>query len=327
VALLLTGPCQELADLQHGVIARWQALAGGLAPDTIRGQLRGGRWQPFYRGVYLTFTGEPSRMAQLWGAVLRAGPGAALSHHTAAELDNLSDKPSSPVHVTIGGARRVANPDINRLKSAPAITLHHCARIAQARHPSRTPPRTRIEETTLDLIETSRDLDEALSWLSRACGRRLTTPHLLRAAMANRPKLRWRQELAGALPLVGEGVHSGLEWRYVHHVERAHGLPRAIRQARSRVGQRTRYLDNHYVEFHVVVELDGRAAHPAEARWRDIHRDNATATLGIITLRYGWADITTNPCRVAAEIAQVLHQHGWKPRPRRCSPACTIPPS
>lgn len=143
--------------------------------------------------------------------------------------------------------------------------------------------------------------------------------------MTARPRLRWRHELTTALVAVGGGTHSVLEWHYVRGVERRHGLPRAERQAVSRVGGQTRYLDNHYQEFGVAVELDGRAAHPAEARWRDIHRDNASAEVGIVTLRYGWADVTKEPCRVAAEVARVLRNHGWNGRPRACGPGCAAP--
>jgi hypothetical protein len=322
VALHLPGPCQELLDLQHGVIARWQVALGGEGVQIVDPQLRSGRWQPLYRGVYATFTGQPSRTALLWAAVLRGGPGAALSYDTAAELDRLADKPSRSIHVTVGPARQITLSSREYQQSAPKIVVHRSARLDQARHPARLPPRTRIEETTLDLIQASTSLDEALAWLASACGRRLTTPGLLLASMAARPKLRWRTELAGALSDVGDGIHSVLEWHYVRGVERGHGLPHAERQAVSRVGGRTRYLDNHYQEFGVAVELDGQAAHPAEARWRDIHRDNASAEAGIVTLRYGWADVTEEPCRVAAEVAKVLRNHGWRGRPRPCRPGC-----
>jgi hypothetical protein len=326
VAVELPAECRELLELQHGVIARTQALRSGLAAGSLDNRLRYGRWRPLYRGVYLTFTGEAPRLTQLWGAVLRCGPGAALSHHTAAELDNLADIPAPAIHVMIDSGRRVASPNAQRAEQAPAIVLHHSARLTARRHPSRTPPRTRIEETTLDLADTCAEFGDALAWVTRACGRRLTTASLLGNAMAARAKVRWRAELAEALCLVASGVHSGLEWRYVRHVERPHGLPAAVRQARSRAALRTRYLDNLYAEFQVAVELDGQAAHPAEARWRDVHRDNASAALGIITLRYGWADVTRNPCRVAGEIAQVLRLRGWTGYPRPCTPACPLPP-
>ena len=43
-----------------------------------------------HRGVYADFTGAPTREAQLWAALLRAGPGAVLSHWTAAERHGLA---------------------------------------------------------------------------------------------------------------------------------------------------------------------------------------------------------------------------------------------
>jgi hypothetical protein len=321
VAHRLPSTCQDLLELQHGVIARWQVPAAGLNARVIDPQLHSGRWQTLYRGVYATFTGQPPRMAVLWAAVLRGGPGAVLSYQTAAELDGLVDQPSRRVHVTVEPTQQVA---ASRYDQLPKIIFHRCARLSEARHPARLPPRTRIEETTIDLVQVSPDLDKALSWLIAACGRRLTTAELLLAAMAARPRLRWRPELAGALTDIGKGIHSPLEWRYVHRVERPHGLPSAARQAVSRAGGQTRYLDNHYREFAVVVELDGQAAHPAEARWRDARRDNASAGMGIVTLRYGWADVTEHPCRVAAEVASILRLHGWTGCARACRPDCPV---
>jgi hypothetical protein len=318
----LPTPCQDLLDLQHGVVARWQAAEAGLNVRMIDSQLRNGRWQPLYLGVYATFTGHPSRTAVLWAAVLRGGPGAALSYETAAELDRLIDQPTGSIHVTVGSLRQLTISSHEGWGRAPKIIVHRYARLNETRHPARTPPRTRIEETVIDLVQASLDIDQALSWLITACGRRLTTARLLLASMATRPRLRWRTELTRALADIDGGIHSVLEWRYVRGVERPHGLPSAQRQAVSRVGGRTRYLDNHYREYGVAVELDGRAVHPAEARWRDIHRDNASAEAGIITLRYNWADVTAEPCRVATEVARVLQLHGWTGRLRPCGPGC-----
>lgn len=322
MALHLDGACQELLELQHGVIARWQAAEAGLDLRAVDFQLRRGHWRSLYRGVYASFTGEPARTPLLWAAVLRAGPGAVLSHHSAAELDGLTDRPVPAIHVMISSARRLSALPLVRADPAPLIVIHHSARLDQARHPTRLPPRTRIAETTVDLSQAAADLDEALSWLIRACSRRLATAELLLAAMQVRPKLRWRTELTSALAEVGDGVHSLLEMRYVRGVERAHGLPQGTRQAVSKLGGRTRYLDNRYQKFGVGVELDGKAAHPAEARWRDIRRDNASAGDGVVTLRYGWADVTERPCQVAAEVASALRSRGWTGRPRPCGPPC-----
>jgi Transcriptional regulator, AbiEi antitoxin len=79
---------------QAGVVSRQQALEAGFDEDAIERRLRSGAWRRLRRGVYATFTGALSREAKLWAAVLSAGPGAVLSHETAAEIHGLTDKPS-----------------------------------------------------------------------------------------------------------------------------------------------------------------------------------------------------------------------------------------
>jgi very-short-patch-repair endonuclease len=323
----LSDDCAWLLDQQHGVIARWQAAAVGLDLATVDTLLRGDRWRQLYRGIYATYTGNPPRQSQLWAGALRAGPGAALSHHTAAELDRLTDRPSKIIHVTVGHDRRVRIAADDRHELAPRIVVHRSGRIDFIRHPARTPPRTRIEETVLDLTQVSASFDDAFSWLSRGCGRRLVTPQLVRAAVGMRRRVRWRDEILGALPLIADGVHSYLEYRYVRDVEQPHGLPTAERQAKFIRGvrfPRSQYLDNLYESFGVVAELDGSAAHLVEDRWRDIHRDNFFARLGIVTLRFSWTDVTRRPCAVALSLRDVLRRRGWTGETRRCTPHCAL---
>ena len=307
---------EQVAAGQHGVLTRSQALAGGLTGAQIERRLRTGRWQRLFGRVYATFSGEPSRHSLLWAVVLRAGPGAVLSHQTAAELVGLTDRPSRPVHVTVPARRRVA--------PIPGAVVHLSSRVAQARHPTRRPPQTRVEETVLDLTQQARRLDEALGWVAAACGRRLTTAARLRAAMDRRAKLRWRAELTAALGEVAAGCHSLLELRYLRAVERGHGLPTGTRQAvTARRGGRW-YDDVRYEEYRTRVELDGRVAHPEEQRPRDRRRDNAGAVAGDSTLRYGWGEVTQSACDVAAEVATVLRRHGWTGVPHPCGPHCLI---
>jgi very-short-patch-repair endonuclease len=268
-----------------------------------------------HSGVYATFSGEPSRLATLWAAILYAGPGALLSHQTAAELWKLADSPSAAIHVTVPGNRRV--------RRRTGIAIHLSARAGSAVHPARNPPRTRLEETVVDLWETARDLDGAVGWVTTALGRRLTTQDKLREAMEARSRVRRRKQLAELLGPDGTGIHSVLEYRYVHNVERPHGLAGAHRQARARRGGRNEYRDQLYAEYSIAIELDGRAAHPGDTRWKDIQRDNAAAAAGITTLRYGWLEVTTSPCRVAAEIAEVLRARGYTAA-RPCSDDCPV---
>ena len=314
--LELSRGLQQLLDRQSGVISRAQAIRLGLAATAVDNRLRSGRWQRLQHGVYATFTGPPDREAVLWGVVLRAGPAAALSHHTAAELHNLSNGPSRLIHVTVPASQRV--------DPMSGAIVHHSRAFDTIVHAMASPPRTRVEHTVLDLSESCESFDDAFAWLCRAVGRGLTTPELLHAAMAERSRLRWRADLALAIVDIGAGVLSLLERRYVGDVERPHGLPQAKRQVRTVIDGRSRYIDNLYEEAMFAVELDGQASHPPEQRWSDSHRDNAHAVLGMQTLRYSWSDITARPCAVAAEVGALLNMRGQTVRLRRCGPSCSV---
>jgi hypothetical protein len=301
--------------LQSGVLSAGQLLAAGLSRDFVRARLDGGHWQRLYCGVYATFSGEPSREAALWAAVLVAGPGALLSYQTAAEVAGLSDKRSSLIHVTVPAERRIVR--------VPGVAVHYSARAWQAVHPARLPPQTRIEETVLDLASAAGSLDDAVAWVTRALGRRQTTQARLLEAVQERAKVRWRPQLTELLSPDSAGIHSLLEYRYHHDVERPHGLPQGIRQARSKRDGHNEYRDTLYEAYAAAVELDGRLAHPADERWRDIRRDNAAAGTGTVTLRFGWLDVTERPCQVAAEVARVLMARGFAGA-RPCSPHCPV---
>jgi hypothetical protein len=303
--------------VQHGVLGSRQALELGLPSDSIETLLRTGRWQRLHRGVYATFTGSPSREALLWAVLVRAGPDAALSHETAAELFGFARHfggPASPIHVTV--------PRYRRLHQIPGAILHRVENVAVWRHPYLLPPRTRVETTILDLAGSSQTADEAFGWICRAVGKGLTNADRLCDAIRPRVNLRWRAMILESLEDVGLGVRSNLEFRYVRGVERAHGLPEAGRQVRVVRSGRPCYLDNFYAEWLVGVELDGLVAHPPGERWRDFRRDNAGAADGIMTLRYGWADVTGRPCGVAGQVAAVLRRRGWAGGARACGPLC-----
>jgi hypothetical protein len=303
---------------QSGVVSRQQAQQAGYTPKAIEWRLRSGAWRRLHPEVYATFTGDPSREARLWAAVLWAGPGAVLSHETAAEIHGLTDKPSPQIHLTVPAGRRPA-----QHRDIRGVVIHRSRCLVPEWQPPWRLPRTTVPDTVLDLITAARTFDDAYGWISQAVGRRLSSPESLARALAARQRIRWRAWLTDALADAADGVHSPLERHYVRGVERAHGLPPARRQARRRHGSGIRYLDNLYEAYGVCVELDGAAAHPAEARWRDTRRDNANQVQGTSTLRYGWPDATENRCRAAAEIAALLARHGWKGSIKPCGPDCT----
>jgi hypothetical protein len=300
--------CQDLTRDQARVIASWQAPGVGLNRVTRKNRLRYGHWQRLQRGVYATYTGSPTREAQLWGALLRAGPDAVLSHHTAAERHGLLDQPSSAIHVTVPKSR-----DPARKGKIPGVVIHRSDLSPARRHPSMSPPCTRVEDTVLDLIKITVSFDEAYDWICRSVGRRRTTAKRIRAALDARERFPRRLETELALGDAGAGILSRLERRYVRGVEIPHGLPAATRQVRIRQGKRTRYLDNLYEGYSLCVELDGTAAHPADEQWRDKRRDRWNVVHEkIVTLRIGFLDLIDEQrqCETAADIATALSDRG-----------------
>ena len=272
--------------------------------------------------MYATFTGKPDREAQLWGALLRAGPVAALSHHTAAERPGLLLRPNAVIHVTVPSGHNPA-----RGQKIPGVVVHRSDIILSRCHPAMTPPCTRVEETVLDLIKVATTPDEAYDWICRALGQRRTTAERIRAALEARERFPLRTEIETALDDAGEGMLSWLERRYVRGVERAHGLPAARRQARVRHGSGNRYLDNLYEAYLLCVELDGAVAHPAETRWADNRRDRANlAAAQTATMRVGFLDLVdqAHQCRTAAEIATVLSGRGPAVGHPCAAPACPV---
>jgi very-short-patch-repair endonuclease len=307
-------PLVDVLEQQRGVVRHDQAIAAGLSRHVIAGRVQSGQWQRLHRGVFAAFSGPVPRDSVLWGAVLRAGDRAVLSHHTAAELWGLSDKPLDSVHISV--PRGVGMSDI------PGVILHYSSRIVVARHPARLPPQTKIEETALDLADAAQTAEDAVAWPIRACQRRLTTPDRIIDALRARQRARWRRDVADAIPDIRAGVHSALELRYVRDVERRHGLPRGDRQVRVIRGIARQYIDVLYADYGVVVELDGVLAHAADGRSRDRRRDNANALDGYQTLRYDWVPVAYHACITALEVFTLLRRNGLETSFRRCGETC-----
>jgi very-short-patch-repair endonuclease len=307
---------RQLAAFQEGILTHRQATEGGMTKNAVRSRMKQGHWQRIYPGVYAVFTGTLQQKSLVWAAVLHAGPGAIASHQTAAWLAGLTDSAGSRIHVTIPRSRR--------FPATPGLVVHSSVRAQQAAHPAACPPQTRVEETVLDLIDCAASFEVAHGWLTRALGRRLSTPAKLRAAVGQRTRLRWRPEVLRALAPDEAGALSWLEYRYLHDVERPHRLPSVARQVRVRRGSRSEYRDVLYEAYLLVVELDGKAAHPGDTRWQDIRRDNAAAADGMVTLRYGWLDVSEHPCKVAAQVPDVLRRRGFAGG-GPCSSGCPVP--
>jgi hypothetical protein len=313
----------SLARNQAGVVSRKQALRSGLTPGAIDAKVKSGWWPQVHPGVYATFTGPITREARLWAAVLYAGQGAHLTHETAAEIGRLMDGRSSEINVTIPASRRVAAPN--------GIVIHTSSFKPMIWTPPGVPPYTLAEQTVIDLVQSAATKDDVIALITNGFNRRLLEENLLLAVMETRQRLRWREELREIIPLAAGGAHSVLEYHHDKYVQRAHGLPEPVKQAKFRKPDGTNgYRDRYYPDYGgLVIELDGKRFHPDDQRQRDQERDNYAAVTGT-TLRYGWTDVTRKKCETARQEAAALRHRGWTGTLKPCSPGCraaTRPPT
>ena len=129
---------------------------------------------------------------------------------------------------------------------------------------------TPVARTILDLADLpGTRLDDVISWCARACQKGLTTPEKLGRALETRPRHRRRAQLRLIPGDVGEGIESLAEYRFLHRVVSAHGLPRRRMQVVR--GNSRADFDND--EFGVRTEVDGQLWHAVDRfhadRWRD----------------------------------------------------------
>lgn len=144
----------ELAERQHGVVARRQLVGLGLTSDAIDGRLRTHRLLPRYRSVYAVGHQNRARESRWMAAVLAFGAGAVLSHRSAGAHWGLC-RPGGAVHVTAPRKRRGRN----------GIVFHRCLLPDDEVTLKDGIPLTTVPRTLLDLaaVLDQRQLERALN--------------------------------------------------------------------------------------------------------------------------------------------------------------------
>ena len=95
----------DLATRQHGVVAARQLVALGFSPRAVGRRVENGRLARLYRGVYAVGHRDLNRDGRWMAAVLASGPGALLSHRTAAHARGFTSR--SPATVEVVTPRQV----------------------------------------------------------------------------------------------------------------------------------------------------------------------------------------------------------------------------
>jgi hypothetical protein len=240
-----------LAEDQHGVAARAQLRALGLTEKAIAHRLRTGRLLHRYRGVYAVGHGRLSRRGRFMAAVLAAGPGAVLSHRSAAELWDMRDQSAGRIEVTAPRRRRLG----------PAVALHRRALPADETTSLDAIPVTTVSRTIADLAEVV-PKSHCERAMARADGRRLTDRLSVADIAARHPRQRGMGTITALLAADGgpAPTRSELEARFLDVIDEA-GLPRPRSGVHLQAGGRARECDAVWAHQRLVVELDGRRFH------------------------------------------------------------------
>jgi hypothetical protein len=228
----------------------------------------------------------PDRDGDLWEAILYAGPGAMLSHATAAQWHGLIDYPPQVIEVSTP----------RRIRSLQGIEVY--ARRPLNRHIHNAIPVTSIPQTMLDLaavvnfklvrkalarLDYRQSLD--LAALEAICGSgKPGSKALRRALVIHQPRL--------------AHTNSALEDDFLIWCERWDVPPPLVNVRLHGV-----LVDAYWPDHGVVVELDGKDNHSSRAQLR---RDRANElTLrghGLIVLRYDWDLVHTQPKAVYDDV-------------------------
>jgi very-short-patch-repair endonuclease/predicted transcriptional regulator of viral defense system len=290
-----------IAARQHGVISTHQLLSLGLTRSAVNQRAAAGRLHRVHPGVFAVGHPIVSREGAYMAAVLACGPGALLSHRSAAALWDLRRSERPRVDVTAPGRRRRA---IRRIEAHRSRTLG--PRDATC---VKNIPCTSVARTLVDLAEV---VDGRA--LERACEQaeilNLFNADALEDALVRArgrhgaPRL--RAVLGAAVP-AETPTRSELEERFLA-VCRAARLPRPEVNAwiplASGEGVEADFL---WREQALIVETDGHATHGTRRAFeRDRRRDQRLALAGYRVIRFTWRQVASGPGEVAQTVGQLL---------------------
>lgn len=298
---------RELAALatgQHGVVSHRQLLGLGFGVRWIETRLWEGRLQTVHQNVYSVGHARLTARSRWWAGLLAYGPGALLSHRTAAVLWGIQRPRRGPVEVTAPGGRQ----GVERRRG---IWIHRCKFGPEDVTEREGFPVTTVARTLFDLAEvasyeTLKGAAEEADRLKRLRVRELEKVcDRGRGRRALRPVRRLLAELA-----VPDQGRSPLEIRFAAFV-RTFDLTAPVQNA-DVLGHE---VDALWPEAKLIVELDSWEHHGHRAAFeRDRARDPEMLIAGYRTIRVTHRRLDREPERLAAEIRDLLAIPSPSPR-------------
>lgn len=294
---------QEIAELargQHGVVSRAQLLELGVGRRWIASRIERGQLHRLHHGVYKVGYRRISGKGRWMAAVLAAGPGACLSHRSAARLWRLMPPGDAWVEVT--------SPPPSRARRRGIVC--HEGLVAEDERlevdgiPVTSPFRTVFDLTAvLKLRELERVFHEAEV---KGLRDRVSLPMLLERY----PGRRGAQNLRTLLEDPEPAGFTRNDFEEAFRVLVAdHGFRRPRMNADLALRGRIFQVDALWAEERVTVELDSRSVHGTKKRFEsDRLRDRILVAEGYRIVHVTWRQLRKEPEEIVADLRMALGQ-------------------
>jgi len=256
---------RELAERQHGVVARRQLIALGLGRGLIQDRLDSGKLVELHRGVFALGHRRISLHGEWMAATLACGPNAHLSHGSAAQLWGIRGIRRPHEVLRVSGHRRPHGVWLHQTRSLPDedVTI-------EAGIPVTTIERTimdnagRLDERQLEHMIVDADRSGRLNW--QELHRRMEQGN-------GRKGLRRARRVAARIDPRAADTISPLEVDFFSLCQRA-GMP---------LPQVNVWIEGHLVDFYwpqakVIVETDGYKYHKDRVAFERDHETTVALT-------------------------------------------------
>jgi very-short-patch-repair endonuclease len=288
----------ELAGRQWGVVSLAQLQALGLGARAVQQRAAAGRLHRVYRGVYAVGHRALRVEGRRLAAVLACGPGAVLSHSSAAAHWGLLHTAAARVDVTAPRGRH----------GARGIRLHR-TRSLDARDTTTHDgiPITTVARTLLDVAATTQPhhLERALAQAEHL---RLYDHRAITDVLARANGHRGRAALKQATAREPNWTASDLEAHFLKLVRDA-GLPEPFANHPLNAPDHGHCRpDFHWPAHRIIVETDGWETHGTRAAFKaDRRKDAALSAAGWHVLRFSWDDVRYEPATVIRRLRATLY--------------------
>lgn len=296
-----------LAGRQHGVASVRQLEGLGLTGVAIRRRVAYGRLHRVHRGVYALGHRSLTREAHWLAAVLACGPGAVLSHRSAAALLGLLSG-SGRIEVTVPPHNGSVRPG----RARPGIQLRRPMRLDPedvTQHEEI--PCTTVARTLADLagVLRQRELERALG---QAQILRVFDLYSILGVLERSPRRRGSHALRRALGNLdpsAEQTRSEMERRFLSLCRSAGFTPPVVNAPIDTRGG-TFEADFAWRRAKLIVETDGFRSHGTQQAFEhDRYRDQCLAASGWRVVRLTWQQLVSDPQRIVSTLRPMIMTH------------------